>query len=213
MAFCTSCGATLEGNAQFCIKCGAKQAAVAVGGGAAAAPSRAPQAGSNTVLKIVLIVVGAIVVLGCLATVGGFLLLRKVAKDSKVAIADSKGEARVVTPFGTVETSKDAGAIAEKLNVEVYPGAKALEGGSEVETMGIHAVTAHFETSDPPDEVAKFYREQYPKAIYTAAEGEHTLVVGDHRSKGGMITIHVKAEDGKTHLTIVNTSGKGMGPN
>lgn len=206
MAFCTSCGAQLDTSSQFCVKCGARQAA---GVGAAAPRTAAPSQGANTAAKIVLIIVAGIVVLGVVGTIASLLIVRKVVRDTKVAVSD-KGEERVVTPFGTVETTKDPAKIAEKLDVEIYPGAKAVEGGSDVRAMGMHTVTGIFETSDPVDKVAAFYRERYPKGIYTASGGEHNLAVPD---KGSMISIHMQDEGGRTRITIANVAGKGMGTN
>ncbi len=210
MAFCTSCGATLEGSAQFCVKCGTRQAgAVPAGGGAAAAPARAQAQGGGNALKIVLIVVAGLVLLGIVGTIGSLIFLHKVAKETKIAISDAKGDSHVVTPFGTVETSKDAGDIAEKLGVEIYPGAKALPGASDVQAMGMHATTGIFQTSDSPDKVAAFYRNLYPKAMYTESNGEHNILAGSHGK--GMLTINIKEEEGATRITIVNTSGKATG--
>jgi len=207
MAFCTSCGAQLDASSQFCVKCGARQAA---GVGAAAPAKAAPSQGTSNAVKIVLIVVAAIVVLGIVGSIASLLFVRKVVKDARVAVSESKDEQRVVTPFGTVETTKDPAKIAEKLAVEIYPGAKAVEGGSDVRAMGMHTVTGIFETSDPVEKVADFYRQIYPKGIYTASGSEHNLVVAD---KGSMITIHMQDEGGRTKITIANVAGKGMGTN
>ncbi len=207
MAFCTSCGAQLEASSQFCVKCGARQAA---GTGAAAPPQAAPSQGASNAVKIVLIIVAGIVVLGVVGTIASLLLVRRVVKDARVAVSESKGEERVITPFGTVETTKDPAKIAEKLDVDIYPGARAIEGGSDVRAMGMHTVTGVFETSDPVDKVAAFYRDRYPKGIYTASGNEHTLVVAE---KGSMITIHMQDEGGRTKLTIANVAGKGTGSN
>jgi hypothetical protein len=210
MAFCTSCGAQLDATSQFCVKCGTKQAAGVGGGGAAAARAAAPSQATSSAVKIVLIVVAGIVLLGVVGSVVGLLIVRRIARETKVAISESKGEARVVTPFGTVETTKDPAKIAEKLDVDIYPGAKATEGGSDVQAMGMHTVTGIFETSDPAEKVGEFYRQRYPKGMYTASGSEHTLVVG---GKGSMITIHIQDEGGKTKITIANIIGKGMGAN
>ena len=202
MAFCTSCGASLDPNSQFCTKCGARQAA---GVGAAGAP--ASGTGSNNAVKIVLIIVAGICILGVVGSMVGFLIVRHAVRNSRVQVDESRGEARVVTPFGTVETTKDPEKIAQNLGVDVYPGAQAVEGGSNVQAMGTHTVTGIFETGDPVDKVAEFYRKRYSNGVYSANDREHTIVTGDNNS---MITIHMQDEGGTTKITIVNLSGKGV---
>lgn len=207
MAFCTSCGTTLDPNSQFCTRCGARQA-VGVGAGAAAAPAPAQGGGSNTV-KIVLIIVAGLCILGVFGTIASVLIVRKVVKDTRASVDERRGEARVVTPFGTVESTKDPAVIAQQLNVDIYPGAQAVEGGSNVQAMGVHTVTGVFETADSVDKVADFYRKRFPNGIYSAEDREHTLVSGD---RGSMVTIHMQDEGGKTKITIVNMAGKGIHP-
>ena len=71
MAFCNACGATLDGGAKFCTKCGATQplgrtSAAVSPSSAAAATSLATAPKSNNALKVILIVVAVIVGLGIL---------------------------------------------------------------------------------------------------------------------------------------------------
>ncbi len=209
MAFCTSCGQVLEGNAQFCTKCGARQTgARSAGGGAAPAP--APSAGSNQALKIVLIIIAGVILLGAVVSVATFVFIGKKLHDAKVSVREHDGEATVVTPMGTVHTSKDAGKIADSLGMDIYPGAKSLEGGSDAEIMGMHVVTGVFQTDDAPDKVAAFYKERMPKAIYTESNGEYTLVSGGHGSRD-MTTVNIKEEGGHTQFTLVRNTGRPTG--
>lgn len=209
MAFCTSCGAQLDANAQFCVKCGTRQA-VGSGGGAATAPAAQP-AGGSSALKIVLIVIVAVVLLGIVGSVASMVFVGKRLHDAKVSIVEKGGEATVVTPMGTVHTTKDPEKIAQNLGVDIYPGAKAITGGSEAQVMGMHNVTGVFETGDSVEKVGEFYHQRYPKGIYTQNDHEVSLVSG---GKGAMVTITAVDEGGKTKITIVTMSGKGVsGPN
>ncbi len=209
MAFCTSCGAQLDANAQFCVKCGTRQA-VGTGGGAAAAPAAKPAGGSGA-LKIVLIVIVAVILLGVVGSVATMVFVGKRLHDAKVSIVEKGGEATVVTPMGTVHTTKDPEKIAQNLGVDIYPGAKAITGGSEAQVMGMHNVTGVFETGDPVEKVGEFYHQKYPKGIYTQNDREVSLVSG---GKGAMVTITAVDEGGKTKITIVSMSGRGVsGPN
>ena len=208
MAFCTSCGAQLDTHAQFCVKCGTRQAAGV--GGAVPARAAAPSSASNNALKVVLMVIAGVILLGVVGSIATAVFIHKKIRDAKVTIMEKGDKATIVTPMGTIHTEKDPNMLARDLGVDVYPGAKSIEGGSEVQSMGMHMITARFETSDPPDKVAAFYRQLFPKAIYSEANGEYNLVAGGQGSRQ-MTTIHIQQQNDRTELTIVNNSGKGMG--
>src|SRR5689334_10029278 len=106
MAFCTSCGATLEPTSRFCTKCGAANPSVSAtpAAGVQARPAQtgvptAQTAGSSSALKIILIVFAVIVVLGVVSVVGMLIAARMFIHRARV---ETRGNhARVVTPFGT----------------------------------------------------------------------------------------------------------------
>src|SRR5690348_7915920 len=146
MAFCTSCGATLEGTGQFCTKCGAgiaggpgPQTAAASPGGAAAKPAMVPAPGASVpgsgggALKVILIVaaviLGIVVLGGAVIGFGAWRLMRS------SHIETGKDGARIETPFGTVESNTNTAAALRKLGVDVYPGARQLPGAAAV-SMG-----------------------------------------------------------------------------
>ena len=205
MAFCTSCGAQLDPSAQFCVKCGTRQAAGT--GGASAASAPAPSSGGGA-LKIILLVVAGIILVGVIGSVITMLFVGKRLHDARVSIREHGGEATIQTPMGTIRTQRDPDMIKRDLGVDIYPGARAIEGGSEVQSMGMHNVTGIFETGDSVDKVGEFYHQRYPKAIYNTTDREASIIAGD---KGSMVTIHAQEEGGKTKITIVNMSGKGVG--
>ena len=206
MAFCNSCGASLEGGARFCPKCGANQP---VSGTVPAVTSSAPAAPSqgSDATKIILIVVGVIVVL-CIVGIGTVSFIGwRIARHTRI---DSKnGNVRVESPFGTVESTTDPEAAARNLGVELYPGAQLLKGKSaSVEMGGMHTVTAQLETDDTVDKVADFYKLKFPNANVSVKDsGGYTIVSTDNKN---LVTINIKTEDGKTRITIANMSGKGM---
>lgn len=204
MAFCNSCGSTLEPSQKFCPKCGAANP----GSSASAASSAQPigaQGASGT--KIIVIAVAVIVGLMILGMGVASLIAWQIARHSHV---ETSGEnVKVETPFGTVETSRNAEDAARNLGVDVYPGAKALKDNAGTVTMGNMTTTdAEFETSDPVDKVADFYKQHYPNANVTHAEDEYTIV---STSKDSAITINIKPRQGTTHIVIANISGLPMG--
>ncbi len=207
MAFCNSCGATLNAGTSFCNKCGASVA----GGKSAPAVASAPRAatpaptGVSSALKIILIVVAIIVGIGILgmATVG--IIGYHIAKSSHVS--QQGDHVKVETPFGSVETSKDPEQAAKDLGIEIYPGAEVQKNGASSASFGnIRTVTAVFESSDAPDKICSFYKAKFPGAMVTTSEPNHcTIVSNDHKN---MVTINIEASGDTTKLQITNVTKK-----
>jgi hypothetical protein len=207
MAFCNSCGTTLNPGTKFCNKCGAAVAATpstpAVAS-TAATPPPAPTGGSNA-LKIILIVVAVIVFIGILgvATVG--IIGYRIAKSSHVS--QNGDHVKVETPFGSVESSNDPDQAAKDLGVELYPGAEVQRNGASSASFGgIRTVTAVFETSDAPDKVCTFYKSKFPGAMVTTSEQNHCTIVSNDRKN--MVTINIEASGDTTKLQITNVTKK-----
>jgi hypothetical protein len=203
MAFCNSCGATLNPGTNFCSKCGSANASVP---GAAPTPAARPvtapppSSGSSSALKIILIIVGVIVLLGILgvATVG--FIGYRIAKNSHV---NQKGDnVKVETPFGNMETSTDPAKTAEELGVEVYPGAEPQKNGTASVTFGsLHTITAVFDSSDSVDKVCDFYRTKFPNATVSSSDqNQCSIFSGD---KGNSMTITVLSRADGSRFTIV----------
>jgi len=210
MAFCNSCGATLDSGARFCNKCGTTQpgaaSATPVSTPAGAVPG-APQKSSGA-LKIILIVVAVIVVFGMLA-VGAFSFFAyRIAKHSRVHNED--GNVRVETPFGTVNTTTDPAEAARNLGIDVYPGAEVVKGTTSDMTMGnMHTAAADFETGDPVSTVAEFYKSKIPNANVVSSAGDHYAIIST--DKKNMLTINIEPKDGRTRIHIAKISGKMVG--
>ena len=207
MAFCNSCGATLNPGTQFCNKCGAPAAAGPSTSGVTStgSPPAPVSTGGSSALKIILIVVAVIVLIGILglATVG--IIGYRIAKSSR--LSQNGDHVKVETPFGSVETSKDPEQAAKDLGVDLYPGAEVQrDGASSVSLGSVHTVTAVFETSDTPDKVCSFYKSRFPGAMVTTSEQDHCSIVSN--DKKNMITINVEASGDKTKLQITNVTKK-----
>jgi len=213
MAFCNACGATLDGGAKFCTKCGATQPVgkAASAGLFSAPPVAAPMASapqSNSGLKIILIVVAVIVGLGILGVAAVSFIGYRIATHSRVRNQD--GNVRVETPFGTVQSSTDPDEAARNLGIDLYPGAEVVKGTSSNMNMGsMHTAAAEFETSDPADRVADFYKSKVPGANVISSTADHYAIIST--DKKNMLTINIEPRDGKTRIHIARVTGKMIG--
>jgi len=211
MAFCNSCGATLDDGAKFCTKCGATQPGAPA---ASATPVFTPAAGTagtpqknGSALKIILIVVAAVVILGILGIGAVSFIGYRIAKHSKIHNED--GNVRVETPFGSVNTSTDPDDAARNLGIDLYPGAEVVKGTTSNMTMGtMHTATADFETSDAVSTVGEFYKSKLPNANVVSTTGEHYAIIST--DKKNMLSINIEPKDGKTRIHIARVSGKAV---
>ena len=206
MAFCNSCGATLNAGTKFCNKCGAAVAAVPGAVAAPLPPAPPPsQGGGSSALKIILIIIAIIVGLGILS-VGAFsFFVYRIAKSAHVS--QNGDNVKVETPFGSMETNKDPAQTAKDLGVEIYPGAVPQKNGTASVSFGrMHTVTASFESSDSVDKVCDFYKTKFPSSAMTTSDQNHcTIMSGDQQN---MITITAQSNGGATRLVIANVSKK-----
>jgi flagellar basal body-associated protein FliL len=207
MAFCNSCGATLDGGARFCTKCGATQPGAASAAVApvftGAAPATAPK--NSNALKIILIVVAVVVGLGILGIAAVSFIGYRIASHSRVR--NENGNVRVETPFGTVNTSNDPDEAAHNLGVDVYPGSEVVKGTTSNMNMGaMHTATADFDSSDAPSAVADFYKSRVPNANVVSSTGDHYAIVST--DKKNMLSINIEPKNGKTRIHIARVSGK-----
>ena len=151
MSFCTGCGNNVDPASKFCDKCGKPmsampaQAAPAAGAAAARAPIPPPppaKQGSG-LLKPLLIILGVIVLLFVLAIAGMVGFGMYIAKQAKVH-QNPDGSAKIETPFGNIEAD-DPAKTAEKMGIDVYPGAEPVKnGGGSVSFGAFSAGSAMF---------------------------------------------------------------------
>ncbi len=210
MAFCNSCGANLGEGAKFCPKCGTSQpgsAAVNAPPAVNPAPASAAPAQQRNTLRTALIIVGAVFILGAITIAALTAIGLHIARRTHIEKRD--GNVRVESPFGTVESSTDPSAVTRSLGAALYPGAHVLNSNSaNVNVAGVHTVAADFETDDPIDKVADFYRSKFPHANVTTSDHGHLTIVSNE--KGNLVTINLEGNEGKTVIHIANVSGKGV---
>lgn len=203
MAFCNSCGATLDPSAKFCAKCGASTGTPAATS-VASAPQTLPSPQASNGLKTVLIVLAVVVAFCIVGVMAATFVGLRLAKRTHV---ETNGEnVRVETPFGTVESTKNPEEAARNLGIDIYPGARSLTTNAASVNVGkMKTVSAEFETGDPAEKVFDFYKEKFPHAnVAQANSGHYTIVSTD---KKNVVTINIQATGAKTHFQIANVSG------
>jgi hypothetical protein len=200
MAFCNSCGATLEVGARFCPKCGA---AIPLAAAIPAAVPTSPQ-GSSAV-KIILIVVAVIFVLGILGIGTLTFVVRRIAHHHR--IDNNDGNVRVETPFGAVQSTNNPDEASRNLGIDLYPGARVLTGNSAT-IGGMHTVEAEFESDDSAEKVMAFYTSKLPSANVTTKDQNHYTIVST--DKKNLITINIQPQGSKTRIAIANVRGKNL---
>jgi hypothetical protein len=205
MAFCNKCGATIGAGTRFCNQCGTPILASTIPGPATGttiptAPVQvSPTQGSNSALKVVLIIVGIVAVLGVLGLASAGFVAWRIAHHTRV---HQEGDnVKVETPFGNVETTKDPDEVAGNLGVDLYPGAEIRKNGAASTSFGpIHTVAVTADTDDPVDRVSAFYKSKFPNAMVTTSDSGHcTIVSNDHKN---IVTINIEAAGDKTKIQI-----------
>ena len=205
MAFCTSCGAQVSDTSRFCTKCGKPLPPVAapapIQPGVPVTAAGVPPRGGSNAVTIAVIIIAVVVALGLVAAGITAVVIHKIARHSRVTT--TQGGAKVETPFGTIQTTTDAGKLSGALKDDMYPGATMNEGGSDVNMGGRHIVAANLSTSDSADKVADYYKQKYPQSIRTEAEGKHSIV---YKDDGQMVSIAIEEEGGRTLIHISRIS-------
>lgn len=158
-------------------------------------------------VKIILIIVAVLVLLGIIGAAAMSYFAYKVTNSVKV---DESGQVTSVeTPWGKVTADNDAAKVAGNLGVEVYPGAKGMEGASGGSFGDISFGSAEFETSDSLEKVAEFYKSKYTKGTWAAnSENDFSMLIG---SDNAMITISAERVDEKTIIRIGKTTAATTG--
>lgn len=163
-------------------------------------PPARPPTSSNTVLKIVLIVVGVFVVLGVLvAGVIGFVGYR-VAKS---AHQNADGSVSFSTPNGSITTGKSLNITAADLGTDPYPGATSSQGSMNMKTSSGSMVTAVYTTPDSSDKVVSFYKEKLGGEASVVQTGHGTTLTSGERDKN-QLTISVSPQGDLTKIAIVH---------
>jgi hypothetical protein len=212
MAFCNSCGATLNDGAQFCNKCGAAAGTAAAPPSAASYTAPPPSKSSSSTLKVILIIVGVIVLLGILGIITLGVVAHRMLKGSR--ITQNGDNVKVETPFGTMETNKNPEQAAKDLGVDIYPGSQIEPSGSASTTFGgLHTAVVKFTSADSVAKVCSFYSQNgalQPSTV--TSTNNHCTVVSNHNN-ANMVTINIDSAGGGSKFQITSVSKKSATPN
>jgi hypothetical protein len=158
-------------------------------------------AGANqgNAVKVILIVVGVIVFAGILGLSAVSFIGWRIAH--RIHAHQEGNNVKVETPFGTMESTKDPEEAARNLGLELYPGAEIVKNSAATANFGgVHTVSASFETGDPFDKVATFYKSKFPNAMVTTSQSNHCTIVSNDREN--LITINIEGDGDKTKIQI-----------
>jgi hypothetical protein len=168
-------------------------------------PSPAPNRSGHKVLLICVLLVAAMVAAAVFSIYLGVHILSHAVFVHTTQGAHGSRQMAISTPIGSVRLSHGTVADAGMIGLPVYPGAKRLkdeEGDSFAAQFGSHGqmgvMAAKFETPDPIDKVAKFYRR--------SLTGQVTRVV--QRDSQGKTLFEIKTADSDKIVTL-KESGEG----
>ena len=211
MAFCNKCGTAITQGTRFCNKCGAPILASGFPSSTPApsaptpssnpTPTQAPPQGGSNALKTVLIVVGAVIVIGVIGLGALTFVGIHIARSRR---HDEGDRVKVETPFGTVESTKDPDQVAKNLGIDIYPGAEVQKDGASSAAFGnMRTVSANFESSDSVDKVCAFYKARFPNATVTTSEENHCTIVSTAPPNVTTINVESRGSGAKFQISTV----------
>jgi hypothetical protein len=160
-----------------------------------------PTTSGNTVLKIVLIVVGAFVLLGVIVAgvigVGVYKMAKSVHKDSN-------GNVSISTPGGTVTAGQSAISAAD-LGIDPYPGATTGEGSMNMKTPSGSIVTAVYLSSDPSEKIVAFYKEKLGDQASIVQTSNGTVLSTAEKGKDNVV-VTITPEGKASKIAIVHVT-------
>ena len=162
-------------------------------------------ASGSAVLKIVLLVIGAMVLIG--AIIAGVIGLG-VYKIAKTAHKDSSGNVSIATPGGTITAGQNNNVSAADLGVDLYPAVIRGEGSMNMKTPEGSMVTAVYRSSDSPDKIIAFYKERLGDKASVVQTSNGTVLSAGEKDRDNIV-ITITPEGDSTKIAIVHvTSSK-----
>jgi len=175
-----------------------------------AQPAVAVGNSSNTILKVVLIVIAIIIGIGVLgAGIFGYTVWR----ISRAIRADKNGTSISLPSTasgggGTFSAGKAMTFTSSELGTDIYPGAQTGEGGMRMNLPGGSMVTAIYTTPDSKEQVLEFYKNKMGADASTMDSGNGAVISlkkGEDESVMVTVSSGTGENDGKTRIAIVHT--------
>jgi hypothetical protein len=161
-----------------------------------------PVTSGNTVVKIVLIVIGAFVLLGVIVAgaigIGVYRLTKSVRTNSDDGVSLS-------TPNGTITTGTSANVGAADLGIALYPGVSAGEGSMNMKTPNGSMVTAVYTSTDAPDKIIAFYRAKLGESASIVQNNNGAVLSAGEKDKDNVV-VTITPEDNGTKIAILHVT-------
>jgi hypothetical protein len=146
----------------------------------------APASSGNTVLKIVLIVIGVIALFGVLAAgIIGFGVY-KVSKSVQISTGHST-------------------MSAAELGTAPYPGASTSDGSMNMKLPNGSMVTSVFTSSDSADKIVAFYKEKLGDQASVVQTGNGTMLSAGEKDKNSVM-VTVTPEGNNSKIVIIHVT-------
>lgn len=223
-AFCTKCGAGLTPGVQFCTACGTPAGSAAAPpvygqppaygqpaayvqpayGQPVAVPVQHPPANTN-VVKIILIVVGALLGISLLSVIIFMFAM------SRIFHVNRRGDGITInTPNGAITTGSNPSVSEADLGVPIYPGASRQDGGGmQINSANGSMVTVIYTTPDPVSSVVDFYKGKLGGNVSVIQTGTGAMIsAGEQNKQGVIITVGTDTNEGGTKIAIIRTKSK-----
>jgi hypothetical protein len=213
MAFCTSCGSSMDPNALVCANCGKSISPASTSAtAAAAAPAQAQAAvappasssGAGTLLKILGVLVVVVVLFGMIG-IGSIVYFAHRMKHRVHVAQNGSSNSVDFGPFKASTNSMSASELASKIGVDLYPGATQQGETAEAEIGKMTTASMKLTTTDSLEKVASFYRQRYPHATAVKENTDRfTLATAD---SNGTLTIKAESMGSETLIEIAKVGG------
>lgn len=228
--FCQKCGAPLEGV--FCGACGAKageaQAPPSVQNMQAGPAASAPAKGSNTVLKIVFVVIGVLVILGILGGVGLYWAASKVKDKVQEAAQMSGVDLEKLASQGSGSSSEggDGCWLLPREEAERLAGLTIVRAEPNPEADPSKLTCQYFADPDELRKAAQVQADEAMKEMKRTEGSSQTagaqqlekltkgIIAGAAAAETGnglVFELAVRKSGGKTDWAGVSIAGKAMG--
>jgi len=162
-----------------------------------------PPPANTNVVKIILIVVGALIGVSLLSVLVFMFAM------SRIFHVNRHGGVTINTPNGAITTGSNSSVSESDLGVPFYPRATRREDGMQINTGNGSLVTVILSTPDPVSSVVDFYKSKLGDNVSVIRSDTGAVIsAGDQNKQGVIITVGTDTNDGSTKIAIMRTKSK-----